>query len=1550
MQIALVDLLESFGISPTDVVGHSSGEIAAAYCASAIDAATAIKIAYYRGMAMVELRNLQPALKGAMLAVGASADEIEPELQLLKSGKVVVACINSDTSTTLSGDSSAITEIKSILETKDLFLRQLTVDVAYHSPHMKFIESFYRQLLGNIETKKISNVNFWSSVTGTKLSLEELSADYWVQNLVSKVQFAPTFRSMCMSADAKNDSKVSQTIIEIGPHSALSGAILPMLKTMVDASPKHHYIPSLVRKQDAVYSVQIMAGSLVARGHKVNIRAVNLFENNKVPQVLVDLPSYSWNHQRRYWHSTRISREYLERAEARSELLGVMSTDSTPNEPRWRNIISKSDTPWVAEHVVHSQMIYPGAGYIAMAIEGMKRIAAQRHYSPSTYRLRQIHFIQPLVMTVEGNTEATISFRPHNKGHQSRSGDWEEFQVSSYHSQRGWTKHCYGLISCTSKPKFNAVDGDRIVQSEIQKHKERVDFAAANFGENIDCSAFYHKLFTLGFDYGELFSGVTSIRATHGSSISEITIPEDSPATSGSTRGTYVIQPGTLDSCFQTIFIALYGSVGDITKIMLPQYIEELQISKNFVNKPGTTFQIFTEAAFSGSRRGVASIFSTNEQATEQPLLSIKGLSGTMLSPESDSINTNTQGSQIISKTVWDFDPSLLETFDGLIDRDHLRLDDETDAKNMEILERASFYYIRDALNDLEPKMIHSKADHLSKLLKWMKAEVSNVQEPDLLCDEEKRNLFGKAASIGPEGGTLQIIGSQLASIIRGDVEPFSLMIENNNLHEYYHNKKSKLLANEAVASYIKTLSHKNPTLKILEIGAGTGASTKSVLEALGGIHAHPARFKSYTFTDKGASFLDSARGMFREWGQLVEVKKLNIEVNPSIQGYQLNSFDVIIASNVLHTTSNINSTLHNVKRLLKDGGKLVLSEAVQHLRQIQIIFGTLPEWWDSEEDIRTNGPLLRKDQWAKFLTESGFSGIDLACDNSHDSSKVYQSVMIATSVGDSLAPPEDFDQRTPIDIVFHGFQSKPQLETLEQLLTRSKGHAPTIMPLASCNIKDNYYILLIKELDLSNPTSGFYAGLQALCTMAKGILCVLHTDDNDKAHVEADFMVGFMRTIRTENPTIRVGILRVDGNHEDLDSSSRCLMRILEASVLQSNAVSGTDFEYAVVNSMIMIPRLEWDKQLNDHIRAERGEAVYVRQSFQEGNRPVHLEVETPGSLDSLFFAESLGEGGLLADDYIELEVKAVGVNFRDVMISAGQLDSTSKLGSECSGIVTATGSKVTQFKVGDRVFGLGNEIYSRSLRLPAKGMGIMPDSLSFEEASSIPVIYCTVIHALEDIARIQPGETILIHAGAGGVGQAAIMLCQHLGVETFVTVGSREKKQFLMEKYSIPEDHISFSRDSSFTQSVLHQTQGRGVDVVLNSLAAELLRVSWDCVAMFGRFIEIGKQDIKLNERLEMQNFKKSLTFAYLDLQNHISYRIEEIQRFLTRIVTLFEQGAIKVVQPLNVVKFSEIESAFRLLQNGQQWGKWIAVPSSEDVVNVCQSSLFYQHLRVC
>jgi NADPH:quinone reductase-like Zn-dependent oxidoreductase len=324
---------------------------------------------------------------------------------------------------------------------------------------------------------------------------------------------------------------------------------------------------------------------------------------------------------------------------------------------------------------------------------------------------------------------------------------------------------------------------------------------------------------------------------------------------------------------------------------------------------------------------------------------------------------------------------------------------------------------------------------------------------------------------------------------------------------------------------------------------------------------------------------------------------------------------------------------------------------------------------------------------------------------------------------------------------------------------------------------------------------------------------------------------------------------------------------------------------------------------------------------------------------LDRLQFVEDVDRKSPLSADMLEIKVKAVGANFRDVLVMLGRMDQTT-LGFECAGVVTRVGIGCTEFQLGDQVVGCNFDSYRTYARLHKAATIRVPSGMSLSHAAAIPTNFVTAWHALSFIANVQPGETALIHSAAGGTGQAAVQVAQYLGANVIATVGNAEKKRFLMDRYGIPESHIFSSRNTNFAAGIRRLTKGQGADVVLNSLSGEGLVASWESIAPYGRFLEIGKRDILSHGRLDMYHFARNVTFSAIDLALVVQERPHLIGKALHALIPLISTGILRVSEPLRVYGIEELERGFRTLQGGQSSGKVVFEMRDHDVIDVCFS----------
>ena len=349
VQVALVCLLRKFGIEATAVTGHSSGEMAAAFATGALGLHDAMAVTYFRGL--LTAQHLYSGIQltpGGMLAVGLGKWHVQPYVDAVKNGRVVVACENSPSSVTLSGDMAGIDELAATFTAQSIFAWKLVVQTAFHSHHMLPLQEKYLAALEQHMAKDKGNVLFTSPVTGTKIQKSlSLGPEHWVQNMTHPVLFHDSFRNMVATEHAGGTTTQNvDVVVEVGPHSALSGLIRQCLQALsTDFSVG--YAACLERGKDAVLTMQNLAGFLFCHGHLVNTSYVNSPEAQKGLQVIHGLPSYAWNHTQRFWQESRISEEHRFHEHPQHDLLGVRVTGTSDQSPIWRQVVRPREVRYV---------------------------------------------------------------------------------------------------------------------------------------------------------------------------------------------------------------------------------------------------------------------------------------------------------------------------------------------------------------------------------------------------------------------------------------------------------------------------------------------------------------------------------------------------------------------------------------------------------------------------------------------------------------------------------------------------------------------------------------------------------------------------------------------------------------------------------------------------------------------------------------------------------------------------------------------------------------------------------------------------------------------------------------------------------------------------------------------------------------------------------------------------------------------------------------------------------------------------------------------------
>ncbi|KAK1753759.1 putative polyketide synthase [Echria macrotheca] len=687
VQLALTDLLESFNIRPSAVTGHSSGEIGAAYAAGALTFESAMAAAYHRGQAIVELKRTHPDLKGSMMAIGMGAEEVAPILKSVNVNKdgpqVVVACENSPSSTTLSGDEEAIDRVAEIFKEKGVFNRKLFVDVAYHSPHMRLVSEFYLKSVSHIEAPKdigSSSVQFFSSLHGSKTKLSSLGPDYWVDNLTKAVRFNTSLQEMCKHHNP-------DILIEIGPHAALKGPIMQILKKVGATASKITYLPTLVRDQNATVTTLQLAGQLFVRGYtQLDFYNINHNrEEKEQPDLISGMYPYAWTKQK-YWFEPRLSRQHRLKPFARHDLLGTLADWSSDLEPTWRNIVRTEDLPWLKEYQVQSRMVFPVAAFMSMTIEAASQHASLKNIEAGRFEIKNLQVTEQLFIEDGLEYEVLLTFRP------SKSGDGaNEFHISSHESGRGWLEHCTGAVRADAvvqtrpasishaEPKPERLrppqGSSQDSSSESSSRSQGPSTATSDVGDGADTPAtpecagqggdkaagkkvhavtgsgdsIYKYLGTLGASYPKAFQSLVEVTANETEVTAHCAVRDTVSEMPMSHETPYKLHPSVLDSMLQLPLLSLgtRGAVGTECAF-LPSAIRHFTLRTRWRKRANETFRAHSTVE-PRSSSFMVEIFSS--PGSEAASISVAGLEFTELKATSAHI---TEPRELCFKFNWE--------------------------------------------------------------------------------------------------------------------------------------------------------------------------------------------------------------------------------------------------------------------------------------------------------------------------------------------------------------------------------------------------------------------------------------------------------------------------------------------------------------------------------------------------------------------------------------------------------------------------------------------------------------------------------------------------------------------------------------------------------------------------------------------------------------------------------------------------------------------------------------------------------------------------------
>ncbi|PWY61907.1 polyketide synthase [Aspergillus eucalypticola CBS 122712] len=1349
LQLALVDLFHSSGISPQGVVGHSSGEIAAAYAAGYVSKADAIKIAFYRGYAA----KVHPMKSVGMMAVGLGPDAVRPYIEKHQE-LVQIACINSPQSVTLSGSTDGLEAVMEPLTADGHFARLLQVDLAYHSRFMAEIgDSYYSLLQSNIASGEAgtNTTTMFSSVTGARMQAIP-NARYWQQNMVSPVLFSSAVQQMVNAHQGPN------LVIEVGPSATLAGPIKQITESVTQTGISIKYAGLLSRKEGTLPLFRTV-GDLYNSGVSIQLDSFNRTRDDEAirPAVLVDLPNYSWNHTTKYWYETRPSRDWRFRRFRHHDLLGSKILGTSWQSPSWSKILHLREHPWLNDHKIGKDIVFPAAGYVSMAMEALfqAKVATEAIQTQDRqqlqYQIRDLRLTKAMVLDENIPAEIQLTL----DSHVSPSSPWSRFKISALKDSIA-DVNCSGLIRLDQTAPGRAVP--RRPTNPRLPGVSPPDLTMG--GAQTQGTLWYSSLADVGQDYGPAFQRIQGVKSLPGvrRTVSEVLIRDPSQEKG---QSPYPLHPAPMDAILQCILTVVWqGDRSAIPGPVVPVAFDNITIFPMAGSSPTAT--CLATAGYKGHGR---------------------------------------------------------------------------------------------------PTDPHSLKSH---------ASLYDSQNGALLASVEGM-VVQQLSSTGPDRVDTSAVAPAPAWSLGGPTTDIRI---------------------EEVQDVIDLILHKTPFLNVVEINL-TRASTSLWL---GGAQLKQNRnFRDYRFLLADPDAANEAREQLADRG--VRIGYLD-PASPKL-GTVSGEIDLLIVHYQTDTQLQaLQSLIPEALKLLAPATGTVLP--VRKLTPHALTNGTTPT-----KPSEVIDQLLQADSYIKVLTAEDPTGY------------------AALWRGPNLTP-IPVEKRT-VAIARFRADALPFGSLAKALGRYNYDFQEHFYPFTK--IPSDAMVLVVDEIQspmFAEATSKIWNGFKILlekhCRMVwvtRGAMIQVSNPNNAVSH-------GVIRTARLEDPSQAIITLDIEGDVASATGCASIAQMLFHVEHLERGKAADSDF--AEHGGLLHISRLEKQSAVAGFHEPLGSSQPLTELKMHESNSIVRLQTGTAGSVESLRYVQLPSDQSELPEDKVEVELYASGLNFKDIAISMDLVDEDEHmLGSEGAGIVRRVGRHVSGFRCGDRVAVITQGCLANRIQACPANVIRIPDSMSMEAAASIPVAYCTAVLSLFHLASLKKAQSVLIHSATGGVGYACIQLAKYVGAEVFATAGSDEKRDYLHKTHGIPKSHIFSSRDSSFSSGIMNVTNGKGVDVVVNTLMGEMLEHSWRICARNGVLVELGKADIRSRGYLSLEPFDRGCSFRALDLTLVLG-EPERISRVLREVFQLIEAGHVPPVEERTAHAYDKIKDVFAQMRSARHLGKLI------------------------
>ena len=1080
---------------------------------------------------------------------------------------------------------------------------------------------------------------------------------------------------------------------------------------------------------------------------------------------------------------------------------------------------------------------------LVMALEAAKQMTDDNRRAIG-YVFKDVVFVSPLTLSDPEGVEVEIFLRPLRDSSEKNSLKFE-FKICAYINDR-WNENCRGTIKVEFGAPKSEVDGGREAAATSAYYTQAYSRARQGCDATVDAGSMYDYMQDAGLAYGPAFRVLEHL--SYNKSGEAVGILRAFDGHSNEKGSNYLqphtIHPTTLDGLLQLMLVGLSRGREENAPTMVPKRISKLWISAQGIHFPHTfAVDAYAQAAFT-SRRTASALLLAFHKGTGDLLLSVDYSEATIIATRDSAPSTASDRYKMCHSVSWKPDLDLLDSQQIRVHCEKSRAHRPSSAKYYQVLDLVSRTFCSQALEALYQSEDRTDEAYLHPYIQWLNDQVarfSDYQKQATIQNLQQWRTICDYLSLSDLGKIYLKIGHNLLKVLQGDISPRTLLTQDDSLQQYFQHVNREIICYGPWHEYMRLLHHKRPGLKILEIGAEGGVMTEFVRQTFddaGRGHENPYGCVQYDYTEASPVLLEAASKKFKDYNERISFRLLNIGDDLSTQGFEPDTYDLVFAASSINSTNNLERAVQHARTLLKPAGKLMLVEITENATRAGFALGLLPEFWP--------GSCLSTKEWDNLLSRNGYNGVELEIPDSLESGCHQYSILVTSRN-------EQFVEKTPISaftespgpriliIIFDEADASLYMiaERLQIRLTAfGLCEDCSIVELKRASAIEDLagrFCIALVEIDkpiLSHMDKSQFEHVRYLLTNVLGILWVTNGGGHGQQDPRHHLIDGLARVVRTEFNQNTCITLALETSCSSTEATVDNIMRVAETNLLrQSN--DGFEPEYVEKKGVLQISRTTEADYLDKAMQEKNSSKQVKMQSFGSASAWA-LQIASPGLLDTLYFSEDSVASQPLAPGELEIKVESAGVNFRDCLTALGQIDAIS-LGSECAGTVSRVGPGC-ELQIGDRVSACFANTFKTFARGPEACTIRMPDNMPFTEASAIPVIFVTAWHALHDLARIQPGESVLIHAAAGGTGQAAIQVAKIAGAVIYVTVGSDEKKELLMSKYNLPEDHILYSRDVSFAEGIMRLTNGQGVDVVLNSLSGEKLIASWECIAQVG------------------------------------------------------------------------------------------------------------------